>query len=226
MSITLVRDQLEEEITWRQNEIRFFRNQMSNLSEEDRDQFRRSLVLMLYAHFEGFFKFSMLSYIKSVNNEKICCLDASPSITAASFQEIFYDLFNTDKKSKIFKQKLPDDTKLHRAARQIDFVNKYNDLQKREVNIPEDLVDTSNLQPFVLRKCLFILGFQYDSFKDQEHVIVELLNRRNSIAHGAERSGIKDDQYKKLEKSVFNMMEDIMRFVIESLKSKSYLKEA
>jgi hypothetical protein len=225
MNVMSIREQLEAEITWRQDEIRFFRNQMSNLSEEERDQFRKALILMLYAHFEGFFKFSMLSYIKSINDEKICCSEASYSVAAASFQEIFKDLFNIDKKSKIFKKKLPDDTKLHRAARQIDFVSKFDELQTQKVIIPEDLVDTSNLQPFVLKKCLFILGFQHNAFEDQDHVIVELLERRNSIAHGASRSGIKEDQYKKLENSVFEMMESVMMFVVDSLKNKSYLKE-
>jgi hypothetical protein len=224
MNVASARSQLEEEITWRQNEIRFFRNQMSDLSEEDKDQFRRMLIVMLYAHFEGFFKFSMMLYIRCVNNEAICCYDANPALVATAFRRIFDELFNTGKKAKEFKKLLPDDTKLHRLARQRDFIIQFDKFQEKKVDIPEDFIDTSNLEPIVLKKYLFMLGFDYEAFEDQKDIVKELLEYRNSIAHGAARSGIREDQYKKLEKSVFDMMESVMMFVVNAIKAKYYLK--
>ncbi|MFN9836724.1 MAG: MAE_28990/MAE_18760 family HEPN-like nuclease, partial [Pseudanabaena sp.] len=61
MSVTDISDilaQIEAEQTWRYDEIRFFQNQATNVPLDKQDQFRRVLILLLYAHFEGFCKFA------------------------------------------------------------------------------------------------------------------------------------------------------------------------
>jgi len=63
MSITDISDiyaEVEAEYAWRQDEIRFFQNQSTNAPENKQDQFRRVLILLLYAHFEGFCKFALI----------------------------------------------------------------------------------------------------------------------------------------------------------------------
>jgi hypothetical protein len=50
VTIVDIRGELEEEQTWRRDEIRFLRNQIANMqSDAEKDQYRRSLVVMLYA---------------------------------------------------------------------------------------------------------------------------------------------------------------------------------
>lgn len=224
MNPSIVRDELEENITSRRNEIRFLKNQLAYINKEyQKDQYRRALLLMLYAHLEGFFKFSMLSYIRCINDEKICRSDVNCSIAAASFQDAFHDLFS-QRNFRVLNTGLAEDAILHEAAKQIEFVNRLHEFYEQDVLIPEGLIDTSNLKPEVLKKCLFLLGFQYDAFKDHDNVLRELLGRRNSIAHGAESKGIEEELYDKLEKSAFKIMENIMTFVVDALKSKSYLR--
>jgi hypothetical protein len=76
--------QLESELAWRQDEIRFFQNRGTILLKADeQDQYRRAVVLVLYAHFEGFCKFAFDLYRTAINGEQIACSEASPAIAAA-----------------------------------------------------------------------------------------------------------------------------------------------
>ena len=50
---------------------------------------RRSLVLLTYAHLEGFTKFVLYAYVSSVNSMKIQCADAAIPIAAASIEPSF-----------------------------------------------------------------------------------------------------------------------------------------
>lgn len=47
---------LESELAWRQEELAFFRNQLNGILEENKDKYRKSLVLILYSHMEGYIK--------------------------------------------------------------------------------------------------------------------------------------------------------------------------
>lgn len=227
MNLSDFRAELEAELTWRQDEIRFFRNQLSNfLKEEEQDKFRRALILILYAHFEGFCKFALTAYTKAVNDFGIACIDANPFIASASLYDVFQSLMNFDKKCLIFKNELPDDTKLHRAAREKDFLVQFNDFFKRKVTIPEGVVDTeSNLKPNVLRKNLFRLGFKHDFFENEEGHISNLLSRRNNISHGADRDGVTQESYTKIESAIIQIMNQMIVFVMDALKDKAYLKK-
>ena len=41
---------LEAELAWRQEELAFFKNQLNEISEEEKNKYRKSLVLILYVH--------------------------------------------------------------------------------------------------------------------------------------------------------------------------------
>jgi hypothetical protein len=217
---------IENELTWRTNEIRFFQNQSELISQEDqKDQFRRVLILLLYAHFEGFCKFSFLLYVNAINNENIKCKDANYTIAAATLSNVFRALRNNQSKCDIFRKTLPDDTKLHQLSREIEFVEKTQLINDKLVVIPESIVDTeSNLKPIVLRKILYSLGFPHDQFDSLEENIKELLKYRNSIAHGEMKDGINETIYNELKASTLLIMNKIKSDIMSALSNKTYLK--
>lgn len=226
MNIVDIRAQIEEELTWRQNELRFLRNQLSCISsDQDKMRYRKSLVVMLYSHFEGFCKTTLLIYVDAINRLGINRNEANSFIKTASLADVFKAYGNLDKKCSLFKNALPHDEKLHLFSRQVDFVNMIELLWKETVEIPESVVDTeSNLKPVVLRKILFRLGFPYDCFAKYEGKINFLLEKRNNIAHGTEKDGLREKEYSEVEKATFTIMEEIMKLVIEGLEKKAYLK--
>jgi len=229
MSITDISDiyaEVEAEYAWRQDEIRFFQNQSTNAPENKQDQFRRVLILLLYAHFEGFCKFALILYVNNVNAANIKCGEANHAIAAASLADLFKTLRNPDKKCAEFQRALPDDTELHQFARHREFIEQSARFEDRLVNIPETLVDTeSNLKPTVLRKNLYRLGFPHEQLRHVEGDINKLLNYRNKIAHGASTAGIEYQEYLDLRDAAFRIMDEVKRMVLEAIQNRHYLRQ-
>ena len=124
--------------------------------------------------------------------------------------DIFSKLRDGVGKAAEFRNSLPDDSKLHRFARDREFVERTTEIKNRPVLIPDDIVNTeSNLKPSVLRKNLFMLGLPIDQFKVHEPTIDKLLEVRNKIAHGASRTGIDLPLYESLRTGAFHVMTGI-----------------
>ena len=179
---------------------------------------------MLYPHFEGFWKFAFAYYITSINDQQCIRAVLKPPLIAASMNSEFAAYENSDRKCKIFRKSLPDDSKLHRFSRRHDFVCAFDDFLKVIAEIPENVVDTeSNLNPIVLKKILFRLGFDIsiaDTYKGQ---INRLLKYRNDIAHGKAYDGIEETVYSDIKKSTISVIEGIKELIVHSLRDKNYL---
>jgi hypothetical protein len=222
-----VRAELEEELTWRTNEIRFLRNRLSDLSDvEEQERYCKSLVVMLYSHFEGFWKAAFSIYLRELNRMALSCGVVVDTIVAASLGELFQSLNDPNKKNSFFRSTAPDDTSLHRFSRHAEFAGRLHDVLSMCVVIPIDLVlDTeSNLTPTVVRKTLFRMGFDQKEFKRDEGTVNELLRRRNNIAHGSARSGVKVTDYRTLESSVLGIMGRVVTFIFDALDNRRYLR--
>lgn len=227
MNLLDIRAQIEDEITWRSDEIRFLKNHLSIIIKEaDREKYRKSLIVMLYSHYEGFCKTAFQIYINEINKENILRVDANYFIATASLDEVFKYYDNRDKKNVFFKNLLPNDEKLHKFSRQVDFLELVDDIWKEILIIPDKIVDTeANLKPVVLRKLLFRLGFQHDCFSKYEGLIEQLLNKRNNVAHGSIREGINEKDYEKIETATFTIMDELKKLIMEALSDKLYLKQ-
>ena len=229
MDLAEVRAELEEELTRRLDEVRFFRNQLSEFDKlEEKERYCQCLIVMLYAHFEGFWKSAFSIYLKTINQERIACKDAVEHIVAASMSDLFAALSDPNSKSSFFRRSAPDDSKLHRFARQSEFAGRIDDAFATVVAIPvDDVVDTeSNLTPIVVRKILFRLGFSYEEFKSEEGTINELLRRRNDIAHGSSRMGVPVNSYTNLESAVIGVMKRVIVLIFASLRERRFQKTA
>ncbi|MES2701967.1 MAG: MAE_28990/MAE_18760 family HEPN-like nuclease [Bacteroidota bacterium] len=217
--------QIEQEQTWRTDEVRFFDNLVSKVAEDNKDRFRRANVLLLYAHYEGFCKFAFTMYIDAINGEGLDCLNVNYALAAAAMNTVFRELRNPDAKATEFKATAPDDKKLHLFARDREFLEKISNFENRRISIPETVVDTeSNLKPAVLRKNLYRLGFQHDSLEFLEGYIHMLLQTRNEIAHGAHGIGVAEGKYERVRDVTFEVMSHVKRFVMTALMKKDYLR--
>lgn len=226
MNLPDLRAQMEDEFSWRQDEIRFFQNRLAYLDDAtDQDRFRRALVLMLYAHFEGFCKFCLSLYVNAVNGEGITCNQANYAIAAAALSNVFRELRDPNKKCDEFRRALPEDAKLHKLARDREFLERTDDFGQKSVSIPDLVVDTeSNLTPVVLRKNLYRLGLSPNQFDGFAGNINRLLQTRNSIAHGESSSGVDARTYTELHDIVFTIMREVTVQVTQALDSGMYLR--
>lgn len=220
-----IRAQIELEREWREAELRFLRNRLAYISAEPEQMiYRKSLVVMLYAHFEGLCKAILLTYVESLNASGLLVREANAAIAAASLDDVFRALRNPNSKCKAFKRELPDDSKLHRFARDREFINEFAAFAGRSIAIDGDaIVDTeSNLKPVVLRKILFRLGLEPTLVAPWTRTIQQLLRRRNDVAHGTSKDGLEEKEYRELEQAVHAVVDDLVRIICDAVNKKSY----
>lgn len=220
-----VRAQIEVEREWREAELRFLRNRLAFISDEaKRKVYRKSLVVMLYAHFEGLCKAILLTYVESLNASGLLVEEANAAIAAASLSEVFQALRDPNSKCKIFKRDLPDDTKLHRFARDREFIDSFAALAGRSVTLDADsLVDTeSNLKPVILRKILYRLGLEPALVTPWTGAIQQLLRRRNDVAHGTAKDGLDEQVYRELEQAVYAVVDDLVSVICDAISKQLY----
>lgn len=226
MQLEEIRAEMEEELTWRQREIVFLKNVMMRISkEEDRERYRKSLVVMLYAHFEGFCKTCLLIYIKVINDLNLTRKEANDYLVTLSMEGIFNGYDNLDRKCKTFKRELPDDTNFHRFYRRADLVLQFNEFLDEKLVIADSVINTeSNLWYHVLKKNLFKLGIDYTVFDKYQSSINILVNKRNSIAHGSEKFGISENDCEKIQEDIVEVMNNIIKILMKNLKDESFKK--
>jgi hypothetical protein len=222
-----LRTAMETELAWRQEELAFMKNQLTNIQEEIlKNKYRKSLVLMLYSHFEGFVKICLLSYIQYVNSLNLKRECFNERLVASSMNREFNAFDNNDEKCNIFKKKLPEDRRLHRFYRRVNFLEELEEFRTKNLQISDEAIDTeSNLWYVVLQKNLYKVGLPINLFDAFAKDIDALVNRRNSIAHGTERAGVSEHEYSQWEKKTYRVMEDMIRCVYDTVYHEKYLKE-
>ena len=226
VTIDIVWAQLEQELLWRQQEIRLLSNTRNALkTEDDRDRFRRAQLVMLYAHAEGFCKIALLIYAKSINIQQMQRSLACDELVASSLAQLFHALEFGDKKGKVFRSPAPQDEKFLLLFRRRDFVREIDAFMRSPLLIPDEAVDLQdNLNSTVLRKSLFRLGFPVDLMASYEEALNELVNRRNDIAHGLYDTVVRAADYERLERAVLNAMDHIVLRIIDALEQQTYLR--
>ncbi len=219
-------DELYRELEWRSDELLQLRNLLTHESDLiERDRLRKSLVVLLYAHFEGFCSFALEHYLSAVNQAGIGCREAVPSIVAGSWEMLFNAMEHGDQKCRIFQKTLPNDPRLHRHWRRRHFVEEIEGFLSFPVSIPENVVDTeSNLKPAVLERNLFVLGLDHSLVRPYSDQINELLGRRNRIAHGADRRGVPEPDYQRYESAVFEICIKLIEILQDAHQNERFRK--
>lgn len=258
MDIDSICTQIEEDLTWRLDEIRFFTAQLNNFKplnmgeeekqkienkrvENDQKRFRKALVLMLYAHFEGFFRFSFKLYVDTINEEKINLSEAIEVLVASSLHTEFGNYDNlkelVNQESSVVNKAVKHLERRVNLIQEIERSRRENKVKLPISNIPNDknsvIYTESNLKFDVIEKILYRLGFSTDIFKLQisgktfQSALNEFLGRRNAIAHGdgTFKDGVDEKPYNEF-KQVFEQVTNLIPQVItNALREKLYLKE-
>ena len=252
MDIDNIREQIENDLEWRLDEIAFFTAQLNHLRplntsdkekqrvEKDKNRFRKALVLILYAHFEGLVRYALRLYAEALNEENINLSEAIDVLVASSLHREFgqYD----DSKERIKSESSEFNKANKRLNNRVNLIQELNQLwQENKVKLPISdrhndkgsvLYTESNLNFDTIEKILYRLGFPTDildleisgrKFKD---ILNEFLGRRNAIAHGDKlKKGIDEKQYNEF-KNVFDKITIIIPIAItKALNKKLYLKK-
>ena len=69
MTANELREELETELAWRQEELAFFKNQLNEIAENNKNKYKKELILILYSHIEGYIKIYLQTYIQYINSQ-------------------------------------------------------------------------------------------------------------------------------------------------------------
>ena len=226
IDLASVREEIELDREWREAELRLLRNRIAYIDDESQQKTaRKALVVMLYAHFEGLCRSLLNIYVKELNSLGILAADAHSALVASAHSDVFFALRDPQRKCDLFRRSLPDDTALHRYARDREFVENAADFGVRPIVLdPDKIIDTEeNLKPIVLKKILFRLGLSPNLVDPWTSTIQELLKRRNDVAHGTARQGIDARDYNELEQAVWGVVDGLVSVVSSAVIEQQYL---
>jgi len=171
---------LQKELSWRKKEI----SELLLYSKQTpQEVLLKSLILLIYAHWEGFIKKSSKLYLKYISDQNL-----KIGLLTQNFRAI--SLKTQIGKCLEAKESLT-------LGNELVFINTYSKKQnakfKLNINIENEqdnaIINTkSNLSPKIFKNILNILGINYkDTFKlKEEYFNKNLLNNRNQIGHGGE----------------------------------------
>lgn len=212
----------------REAEIRLIENLATRSSSDDeRNMLRRSLVLLAYAHLEGFCKFALFAYAAAVNEARLSCREAAIPLVAATLTQVFAALREVNSRHPVFARDLPDDQKLHLAAREQRFIEDLDAIFATLVDIPDRVVDTeSNLKAAVLKRNLFRLGLNYPAVEPHGGTLDRLLGVRNAIAHGDALKVPKENEVNEYLTAGFAIMGVVQSEIYDALRRGAYRRAA
>ncbi len=183
---------ITDDFAWRRKELHFFKSKIPRESDSSQKPFLRAGVAILYAHWEGFIKNALSYYLQHVSYR---------SLKYSELKSQFIALCLANRVNKLEIKKIQTQTQV------IDFI--IDELGKK-ANIPyEKIINTkSNLNFNVLKDILFTVGLDGNIFVSKEGLINDLIDTRNTIAHG-ESKEITLETYNLFYSDIVQLMEQI-----------------
>ncbi|MCW5698289.1 MAG: hypothetical protein KIT00_00415 [Rhodospirillales bacterium] len=219
-------EDIEGDRALREREIRLIENIAARAkNEEEHNMLHRSLILLTYAHFEGFCKFALLAYTAAVNTLGLPCREACTPLVAATLGKVFAALRDVNSKHEEFARGLPEDRDLHLMARERIFIDRFEAILATKVELTDKLVDTkSNLNSVLLKRNLYQLGLEYPVVEKHRGNIDKLLGVRNAIAHGDRLKVPTADEVQEYTSTAFEVMRFVQQEIYQALRDEAYRK--
>lgn len=186
-------DSVTEDLNWREAEIASMRILLSSpgVTVVQKKSLLRAAWALLYAHYEGFCKNTLMLFYDFIENCGIACRDLPLPTRTLALKKFFTDM-----------RKMAD---LDLMNEIVHFENSYLAVTPQ---FPD--VDTkSNLWPTVLVELLTAADLDTSKVVEHDLKLKTLVARRNKIAHGEHNFIEEFAYYKTYEDAVYDVMYDI-----------------
>ena len=201
---------LEDELNWREAEIASLK---AAVLEAPKGSVRersllRALWAMMYAHYEGFCKFTWDFYLENIEklgvSREACCSAVVKFSLAKQFRELRGNM-TADSLWAVF-------------------TNGFGEWMKEQLNFELKLETNSNLWPSLLKENSSLVDLPFEMVNLNEHRLKALVSRRNEIAHGKKMVIQTIEEYQPYEEAALLVMHELAVAVLECLEQKRYLK--
>ena len=225
MRIEEFQDFLDRDLAWRKLEISQLFMILNTV--ESKEIIGKSMILLLYAHWEGFIKKSSKCYLKYVSDRNIKVQNLTSNFEALMLKKFAQECIEQDSKN---------------LSREFALLDKQRKAGTRPFKIRIDVddefdknfIDTQyNLSSKVLENIIQIIGIKYNKvIKTREQFVdVNLLKNRNAIGHGSqlnvdsaeETSPLEFEQIIKLKDFVVLMLDYFSEILMKYVENEYYL---
>lgn len=217
-------DYLQKDLAWRKMEIsQLF---MILQSSESKEIVAKSIILLLYAHWEGFIKKSSKCYIKYISDKNIKLSELTENFEAIMLKKYAIECIENDSTNlaKEFDFLIAQRKKANRPfSVKIDLENEFDD----------KVIDTHhNLSSKVLKNIVQIVGIEHNEAMQtrKQYLDSNLVNNRNTIGHGSvlksEEGNASPIEYAcvaKLKDFVLSMLDYYSDVLIKYVEDELYL---
>ncbi|MEO5370902.1 MAG: MAE_28990/MAE_18760 family HEPN-like nuclease [Magnetococcus sp. DMHC-1] len=204
-------DDIFDNLEWRINELTELKAIVisSNTGPVRREVILRSLILMLYAHFEGFCKFLWDYYLDYIEKQHLPRSMLQDSLACLSLSKYFSILKKDSSLEKIF-----------------DLSSNFPGAMNDAAIFESKLETASNLKIRIFRENIKKINILVPIAEDRCKTVDALVHMRNEIAHG-KKGFIKDiDEYKVYERAVVLVMDSLAIEIMDALEEKKFIKQS
>jgi len=181
-------DLLDQDLSWRKREI----SELYMLAQrENKEVLLKSLILLLYAHWEGYIKKASKLYLVYVSYKNIPVDRLSENFRAIMLRN---HISNCLERSEDFT-----------LENELTFIKMYEKASQKfkvDVSVDDDmeasLIDTKhNLKDKIFRRIIRILGLHYKPSLEtkKNYIDLHLLANRNSIGHGSAFNQVEQQEF-------------------------------
>ncbi|MEQ8769233.1 MAG: MAE_28990/MAE_18760 family HEPN-like nuclease [Phycisphaerales bacterium] len=199
---------LEDDLEWRFHEIEIIRRKHSQCANDtERRTVVKCMVLMLYAHWEGFVKYALESYVEALCRSGIPRREFIDNLVARSLQATL--------------NKVSDQSIEARA----EFVSEIEKRLGEAFEIEQAGINTkANLKSHVFSDLIRDFGVFKAGYDIEPMTLDTLVDRRNDIAHG-KRSPLEElDTFLATYAHVRSLMETLAVEVDECVRQRAFLR--
>jgi len=201
---------LEEELNWREAELASLKLLVLEAAPKSvrQSSLLRALWAMLYAHYEGFCKFTWDYYLENLEQLGISRESSCEPIARFSLAKKFRELRGDLRSNMLWSV----------------YTRDFQAWMKEQLKFDLRLETDSNLWPNLLRVNSAEVDLPYKKVDEHELKLKTLVARRNEIAHGKKMVIASLEEYQPYEDAVILVMHELAVAVLECLEKKTYLK--
>jgi hypothetical protein len=202
-------EEIHYDISWRNGELRNLKSISLRLSETDLKVFLKSVIPIIYAHWEGFVVTSLKIVFQYLNNLYLTSNDYCNIYLTTAYEQTL--------------KSLDDSTGFDKRKKHL--INLYKNFSEK-VNLGTKIDTKSNLNYAVLDEICKKTNLNISKFEEYKDELNELVHIRNSIAHG--ENSYTFESYEDINKYIElleNLMLDFQSEIQDLLKNEKYKKE-
>lgn len=202
-----VTKQLSDDLRWREEEMALMRKQLivSPVGSVQEKALLRANLAMIYAHYEGFCKFALESYVDALERLQLKRKDLKWPLATFSLANFHKDLVAEKDRDKFFSRFLTE-------------FDKHLD-QTAEYERPPQI---ANLWPDLLAEWLLRLNLSAHYVKGERTLLDSLVNSRNQIAHGKKLMVSDRSQLDQYAHAAQLAMHEVALGISDALEKKTY----